>query len=476
MASEVLNISVTKDARDLFVEHDIATIKKIRSTALDEIDRKKTVLRDFIGANYRPLLNTPTVLEQIKSIVQQAQGVTGQLESFTRDFTASSGRQKPGAIHPFSAASQLYLRSLKRFDDREFKLAVDLALEAAEALARCDRSILADTLRTTVGSLPARIFRGIEAFVGDPSAPLTAESLSDCFAAASLMFDRFPTFSTGDRPAPSSFIQSRIIARVAAMVGCGTQIDEICLLFLNLIEAIVSFLASNQAAALNRLLNEVILMFGRSFNSAFEKFADSELRDILRIAKSVADTLRNRSPRFVAALRDLDLTLNFWNDAFLDVFSGLAAQSIETSIARLDLAGRVSEILGDPNLSKFNAVMFALGDSSDLKTRSLGVSPLITEFQRYVDSRLLLLSSQIQSQAIQIASTEMLRRPLIDSIGRTSKTLSDSIQSSPLSVCLLTGSLSSPSISALLTDALAKQLADVQQAAALEWAKRTASD
>jgi hypothetical protein len=138
--------------------------------------------------------------------------------------------------------------------------------------------------------------------------------------------------------------------------------------------------------------------------------------------------------------------------------------------------GRVTEILTDPNLSKFNAVAFTLGDSSDLKTRSLGVSPLIAEFQHYVDSRLLLLSSQIQSQAIQIASTEMLRRPLIDLIGRTCKTLFDSLLTSPLSVCLLAGSLSSPSISALLTDALAKQLAEVQQAAALEWAKRTASD
>jgi hypothetical protein len=220
----------------------------------------------------------------------------------------------------------------------------------------------------------------------------------------------------------------------------------------------------------------VISKFGVSFTAELPKFANLELREILRDARSISDALRSRTtvPRFVAAAREISLTINLWTVAFLNLFADLAAQSIENSISRLELPAVVKKILTD--LGPFNAVQFTLGRTADLKTRSSGVSPLITECQRSLDSLILLISSQLQSQTTQIATPDMLSRPLTAAIIDTCKVLNSSIAQSPLAVCLLAGALTSPSVSGLLSDTVSGQISGMQKAAAQEWARRTASD
>jgi hypothetical protein len=70
----------------------------------------------------------------------------------------------------------------------------------------------------------------------------------------------------------------------------------------------------------------------------------------------------------------------------------------------------------------------------------------------------------------------MLARPLTDTIIKTCIVLEKSLDKSPLPVCLLAGAFTSPSVSSLLTDTVAKRISGIQRVAASEWAKRTARD
>ena len=80
MSEKILNISVTSDSRELFTNYELKTIKKIKETALNEINNKKTILRNFIGDNYRPLLETPPVLQQIQNIFEESQKNLKQID------------------------------------------------------------------------------------------------------------------------------------------------------------------------------------------------------------------------------------------------------------------------------------------------------------------------------------------------------------------------------------------------------------
>jgi hypothetical protein len=356
--SEVLSISITPDARTLFIEHDVQTIKKIKQTALKEIDDKQEVLRKFIGSNYRPLLTTPPVLLQIKSISDEAQSILAQVDAIGRNLSSALSVPRADEMHPFSAASQLYLRSLQKLDAKEFKSSLDFALEAS-ALLRENRGPMAPTftaMSQAVGSLPGRILSAVGRFLTDSSTALTSESLIDSFSTAETLFTNFPSFSTIESRTPAAYLQNFLIERVGLLVRSGDQVNDLCLSFLSLIEAIVAFLVAAKSVELSRLLDSVISKFCTSFQDQLPKFANLELRDILRVAKSISDALRARTalPRFVAAVRELRLTINFWNVAFLTVFGDLAAQSIQTSIAGLELPTVVQKILEDSNLAKFN--------------------------------------------------------------------------------------------------------------------------
>jgi len=75
-----------------------------------------------------------------------------------------------------------------------------------------------------------------------------------------------------------------------------------------------------------------------------------------------------------------------------------------------------------------------------------------------------------------IADLDMLRRPLVSVIESLSGILRESLQQAPLSVCLLSGAVCSPTVVNLIGDAAVEQVRGVQDAAAGEWAKRKADE
>jgi hypothetical protein len=67
-------------------------------------------------------------------------------------------------------------------------------------------------------------------------------------------------------------------------------------------------------------------------------------------------------------------------------------------------------------------------DESKIPRIDKRVSPLITAWEHGLDGLILLISSQLQSQYHPIATTELLARPLNDTIPTTCKVLNEAIQ------------------------------------------------
>ena len=133
---------------------------------MNEINHKQSVLRQFIGDNYRPLLETPPVLHEIQSTVENGQQMLKQIDSFCHNFSSSSSFQVTPKS-PFSISSQLYLESLKSLRANQFVMALEKANEASEVLLRCNQKNLSlySTLKFSVDALPNRIFAAVQTFL-----------------------------------------------------------------------------------------------------------------------------------------------------------------------------------------------------------------------------------------------------------------------------------------------------------------------
>ena len=474
--SSVLNISVTSDARELFVQYDVATIKKIKATALDEINHKKTVLRNFIGDNYRPLLDTPPVLKQIQGIFEETKDELRRLESFGRDFETGAAAKEAGKENPVSAAAQLYLDARNHMDASEFKVALECAVRALELLEKAEESgRLARSLKLGVDALPKRIFARMGKYLVSPSSEVTVESLVDCFEATEMLVKVFPAVTA--RQSACEFLSSSVIKRAERIVDACDQTNELCLAFIGLLEVIVTFLAATKRRELRKMLEAATEAFKRQTNACIAKFAECELRDILRNSKTIEDALRNKLalPNMVSAVQDLALRVDFWNDAFVGVLGALAAQAIQFSLSKLSLGKCIERILNSSSSETFNALNFAMGSSGDLKTRSLGLSPEITKLQTQINSTILQISSQLQSQVVRIAGIEMLKQPLTVEVQSVGNILKNAVQRSPLSACLLASVMCSPTIANLVDESTMKLITQVQDMGATEWAKRKAT-
>ncbi|OHT15891.1 hypothetical protein TRFO_13739 [Tritrichomonas foetus] len=476
--TEVLNISVTSDARDLFLEHDITTIKKIKSTALKEIEHKQNVLRQFIGDNYRPLLDTPPVLKEIQGIFETSQNALKQMDSFSRTITSAS-IQKSQATTPFAAVSQLYLESLNTLSSNEFSAALKSSLKAAEILndyysKNSENSLnlsLYSSLKFSIDALPSRIFASIQVFLTSHDSNLTSNSLIDCYEASMKLLTQFPNLKTLKSRTASQFIDNSLIKRVESLVYSASQIPDVCLLFMSLIEAVLTFLVQTKSPGL--IFDHLLTTFRESFEKYLDHFSNFELREILRYAKTIEDANRNRcsAPQFVSAMSELSLSKIDFNVTFLEVFKNLAAQSIRLSVENLNLKDEINKILSDSSVEDFDAANFALNSPNNLSLCSLGVSPIITDFKKRLDAPILLIVSQLQSQITQIASNEMLQEPLKKVFLESSLILREAVQQKPLSVCLIINTLCSLSLVAQLSDSVA-YLLTLQNDAAKEWARR----
>ncbi|KAK8893112.1 hypothetical protein M9Y10_021527 [Tritrichomonas musculus] len=478
--TEVLNISVTADARDLFVEHDISTIKKIKATALNEISHKQNVLRQFIGDNYRPLLDTPPVLKEIQTIFDSTQNTLKQMNSFSHSITSSTvSFQQPQPATPFSIVSQLYLDSLNTLSNNEFSNSLQCALKAAKEFEKPSGSqSLYAALKFSVDSLPCRIFAAMQVFLTSPTtvsdSNINSNTLYDCFSASTSLLYQYPQLKTRASPTASSFIYNSLIKRIDNLVSTATQIPDVCLLFMSLIEAVIFFLNTTKAPTL--ILDHLLKAFKSSFEKNISQFSNLDLREILRVSKMIEDSTRNRfsTPQIVSAMKELKLKIDFMS-TFIEVFKLLSAQSIRVSVENLNLKDEIIKILNDVSIEEFDAGNFSLNSTSSLSLRALGVSPIITDFQKRLDSPILLIVSQLQSQVTQIATSEMLKIPLKVAVNDASQILKDAINKTPLTVCLIINALCSLSAAAQLGDSVS-DLLSLQNESAKEWAKRVAHE
>lgn len=474
--TEVLNISVTGDARELFIQHDVATIKKIRQTAKDEIEHKKTVLRQFIGENYRPLMKAPPILQQIQEIFEESKETLRQLESFGQNYPSFSTESKPPPP-PISVASQAYLDSLKALNKQNFKNSFDLAIKSAQALDQTEHDAFYFSFKCGVDALPFRIFNAIDQFLNLPSSKLTSDCLLDCYYTILSIYAGFPAlFAKKNIENPKIFIEHALVSRVKSFIQLISNIPDLCSAFIDLIDSIIAFLANVNDNSLNTLIQIVIDNYKASFVSGLPQFSKSELREILKYSKSCEDALRNRisTPQFVSNLSEIGIKVDFWREAFLPIFRSLAAQSIKYSVISLDLKDNVKEILQMIELANFKSSSFVLNHIGDLKMKSIGMSPVFTEFQTKIDTLIISLTSQMQSQT-SVVNIKMLQKIMNAEIASVSTIMSNSIMKSPLVVCLLAKAICSPSIESLLPDAV-RDLLDIQRKAANEWATRKANE
>ncbi|KAI5491156.1 hypothetical protein TVAGG3_1006350 [Trichomonas vaginalis G3] len=185
-------------------------------------------------------------------------------------------------------------------------------------------------------------------------------------------------------------------------------------------------------------------------------------------------------------MNETAISPDFWKSAFLPVFKKLASSSLKQSIDNLRINEKLSDILSNNTIDSFNATKFSLDSQEDLKLRSLGLPPIITEFRSSLENTFLVLSSQLQSQITQIATVDMIRAPLNDVLSKCCKLLSISLSSAsngtsvPLTVYHLCGALASPSIVSILSENSSssrsiKELTKIQENAAQLWASSIAT-
>lgn len=479
--TEVLNIPITSDARDLFVEHNISTIKTIKATALNEINHKQKVLRQFIGDNYRPLLGAPPVLKEIQNIFDDTQNTLKQLDSFSHTLTSPMMMQTQQPS-PYSIISQLYLDSLNHLSQNQFSNALRSALSAMNELKKpIEESYLNISLKFSVDSLPCRIFGALRAFLTSPkllnstdNIELNSTSLIDCYKVSDTLLSQFPDLKTRASPTSSAFIDNSLKERIESLVSSATEIPDVCQSFISIIESVILSLPTSKAPV--SIVDHLLSTFKSSFEKHVDHFSHFELREILRYSKLIEDSSKSRlsSTQILTVLEEMKLKIDFMS-TFLEVFKLLAAKSISLSVLNLHIQEEITKILNDPSIEDFDAGNFVMNSTSSLSLRALGVSPTITDFQKRIDSPILVIVSQLQSQMTKIATIEMLKEPLKIALKDASTILMKAVETTPLSVCLIINALCSLSLAAQLGNSIS-DLTSIQNQAAKEWAKKIVNE
>jgi len=474
--SEVLNVSVTTDARELFAEYDVDTIKKIKSCAINEIGQKHNVLKQFIGDNYHPLLNTPPVLKDIQKIFDEVKDTLNKLSSYGSDFGSINVINETPKPSPYFTISNSYIESIRCLDNHEFMKSFE-AYKIAKSVEVSENSIQIQAINSGLNFIPSRIFTRICDFIQNPSNKLTPDSISDSY----YTLEKLHQCDAKTFKDPTIIISESLKTRVIQSSVVSIQITEICSSFMTLMECLILFLASTQTKMSISLISDLVSSFRNSISDQLDKFKGLDLREIFRFSKLVEDLTRNRlaSPRMASGLSEIGLKINFWEMAFLPIFQGLSSVSVSSSISSLSIISRLESLLSSKSVESFNCSSFSLSTNSTLKARSLGVSPLITDLQSDIEKLMLSITSQIQSQSSTIASINMIRKPLDQELIKASEFLDEAINESPLCVFHICNALSSPSVISLLSDNDSQSInsiTEVQEKSAYEWASRKSAE
>ena len=489
--TEILNISITSDARDLFIDHDVQTIKKIRETALTEIENKKAVLRNFIGDNYKPVLNTPPVLKEIQTMFDNTKTELSHLSNISRDFSSSEISSEKQTVSPYSEASQSYLQALNYIQEFSFLNAVKLSIAAQNSISKVEnRSFVYSSLSMVISSLPSRIYSSMKSYLTSTETKITDQLLIDCFCSVSLL----SSFSSQKFEEPLEFIRKSLIERLGNISSQRMNIQDLSTNFVHLLESAILFVSRVEKESESLLSDSMdeskkpkllkthkvkfLQLLTQTFaNSDINNINECELREIIRYAKSAEDLTRTvlGSPSLVTYLNELKITVNFWQKAFLPIFQKFAKESIKTSIDSLDINKKIQNILQQEDIEKFKAMEFSLSVQNPLDLRSLGLPKEISLFQKEIEELVLLLTSRLQSQSTNIATENMLKQPLISVLQESCTVLQNSISKTPLTVYHLCSALCSPSVCSLLNDDESKTISminSIQENAATEWSKK----
>ena len=489
--TEILNISITSDARDLFIDHDVQTIKKIRETALAEIENKKAVLRNFIGDNYKPVLNTPPVLKEIQAIFDNTKSELSHLSNISRDFSSSEISSEKETISPYSEASQLYLQALNYVQEFSFLNAVKLSISAQNSISKIEnRSFVYSSLSMAVSSLPSRIYSSIKSYLISTETQLSDQILIDCFCSVSLLSN----FSKEKFEEPLDCIRKSLIERLGKFTSQKMNIQDFSSSFIHLLESSILFVSKVEKESQNLLSGSIdenkmpkllkthkvkfLQTLTQTFaNSDIKNINECELREIIRYAKNTEDLTRTvlGSPSLVTYLNELKITVNFWQKAFLPIFQKLEKESIKKSIDSLDISKKIQNILKQEDIEDFKAIEFSLSNQNPLELRALGLPKEISLFQKEIEELVLLLTSRLQSQSTNIATENMLKQPLILVLKESCSILENELSNRPLTVYHLCSALCSPSVCSLLNDDESKTISiinGIQENAATEWSKK----
>lgn len=475
MSEKILNISVTSDSRELFTNYELKTIKKIKETALNEINNKKTILRNFIGDNYRPLLETPPVLQQIQNIFEESQKNLKQIDKLKNEFMNDVSLDNEKDTKIYSKISCLYLSSIENIKKDNFLKAISIVEEINEIfkLENANNKIVVfGALKFSVDFLPKRIFKAINEYIANKiDFSISKDNLKDCYEAIIMLFEKFPSLKNNEKDDGSLHLNQCLKDRILKIIQVKDNITDILRDYIQLIEEYVEFLYLNQNKSTKNIFSEIINCFLKSIESNYSKFKKTDLTSIIKVSKEISDisTSHLEATHFVMILKELGIKIDFWKDVFLPVFQNIASISIDNSVKELKIEKQIKEILINNKIESYNGIKYVLSQN-DLKSCSLGIPKSITVLQVSIDQLISSLLSKLQLKNSVIGNIQMLRTPVYIQIKNIVKILKKVISKLPLSVYLLSSALCTQSIKILLGDDI-NSLIELQNLAGIEWAK-----
>ena len=558
--SEELQISISTDARDLFNEHDIETVRKIRATASQEMEKKQRLLQNFIGDNYRPLLDTTPVLEEIQKIIKKSQNdIVSKFPTNIWENNQSKKKRKP---LPITESTQLYLSSIKSLDKHLFCESLSHAKAAIyifhnlndpslnESLndnnnfnndnnlrndninnvnsklfgsySQKSSDPIISSLQFSVNCLPKRIFNGITCFLCSPNEPLTSENLQDCSSA--LMSPELKQFCQN----PEKHLDESLQNRVKSLIQNSDSIINACHSFAQIIEAFPSIDKSNPIGY-KTIASNLTTVFSSFFDLSSKpinpKLFPNDLREVLKASKTIEELSKVHFSS--KSITSYQYSFDLWKKPFLFVFQNLAKYAVSATLNSLNLPSAIDYLLNRTDIESYSAfndlfttIPFSkIAENSSfsstlstqncfswqkhsnsilnssnvvsnqslkqnsnkiqiseaslfdqnitsLKQKSMGIKTPLIQFREGLDNCILSLSSQIQStrtQATPIAEKQFLIGPMIQIFEEIKNKLNKAINHSPLTVCLLTQMILSPSVCQLLTDNNEEQLNEMKQ-------------
>lgn len=424
-----LVINVNSDPRNLFTEYNVETIKKIRKRIIDEIEDKKESLRNFIGNNYKPLLNTPPILRDIQNIVENC-GEKLKKVSFDISSKQDDSLILNSRISPFSLVSQLYMESLKALDASEFILCLEHYQRAKQVLDAYQKKdcFTYRSLELSIDRIPRRTVDAIDKYLSCPQNNLTSDLFTKCFSSMKKLKTIDDLF-----PKPLDFLKQSLSKRFDMYITTEKRVFAYCNTFISLTELLLS---SSFGIDTDYLLKTDILSFVNSWFCKYrvENFEEEKITDIIKHASLIKDTIATKLDQLFTIIK---IPNKQWSSYYINIFKDFISRSIYLILNKLNFASSAMKIIKEEGNVKFSASEFLLNSTEDLSIRSFGVHPSVSKLRLQLIEAIKSISSSISLDSLGIVNQETLRKSVSEIIRNTIKSLEPCSKSYPLLVTYL---------------------------------------